>query len=116
MAKQLIGKAPLTQVRTNAGRIAFVNKGRPAPADISADDRKRLLAEGYLEEVEVAEAPEEDSGPNPGTAEYILAEVGDDPAKAQTALDAERTEKGDKARKGLVEKLEAVIAAGGQGS
>lgn len=116
VAKQLVGKAPLTQVRTSGGRVALVHKGRPAPADISDDDRKRLLKEGYLEEIEVAEAPEEDTGPNPGTAEYILAEVGDDPAKAQTALDAEVEERGDKARKGLVKDLEAIIAKGGQGS
>lgn len=51
---QLIGKAPLTQVRTTTGRIAFVRAGAPAPTDLTDEDRTRLVVEGYLVEVELA--------------------------------------------------------------
>lgn len=51
---QLVGKAPLTQVRTSAGRIVFVNQGGPVPSDLTDEDRERLLEEGYIEEIEVA--------------------------------------------------------------
>ena len=47
---------------------------------------------------------------NPDTVDGILAAVGDDPVKAQSALDAE-TAKGDKARSTLVEKLQAIVTA-----
>lgn len=70
--------------------------------------RTQLTKEGMISEVELDEEPE---GPKPGSPAFILAEVGDDPAKAQAALDAEIEEKGDKARKGLVTSLEKVIGA-----
>lgn len=109
MAKQLIGKAPRTQVRTTAGRVAFVDKGRPAPADLTDEDRKRLLKEGYLVEVDVA-TDETEGHPAPGTVKAILAEVGDDPAKAAEALE---TEKAGENRATLVKKLEAIAAGSG---
>lgn len=43
-----------------------------------------------------------------GKVDDVLAEVGDDPVKAQAALDAER-KKGDKARSSLVDKLNTII-------
>lgn len=46
-------------------------------------------------------------GPKPGTAEYILNEVGNNPALAQVALDEENAQ--DKPRKGLVTKLTVII-------
>lgn len=45
-----------------------------------------------------------------GTADAILAEVGEDVAKAQAALDAEN--KRDAPRVGLTRKLERIIANG----
>lgn len=45
-----------------------------------------------------------------GTIAGVLAEVGDDKAKAQSALDAERA-KGDSARVTLIAKLQAVLDA-----
>lgn len=108
MAKQLIGKAALTQVRTTTSRIVLVGKGKPAPADMSAEDRKRLIEEGYLVEVDVAEE-ETETGPTPGSAAFILAEVGDDKALAQVALDEENAK--EKPRKGLLADLEKVLSA-----
>lgn len=56
-----------------------------------------------------------DGGSKEPTVKEILDGVGDDAAKAQAALDEERA-RGDKARKTLVEPLEAVIAKAGSGS
>lgn len=53
----------------------------------------------------VEEAPEED--PASGTISEILANVGDDPVKAQAALDAENATGSPRAT--LVSKLEAII-------
>lgn len=97
------------------GKSKIVARGDLVPDGVAQNDLDNLVSFGAIAGVSggvtEAEAPAEDEGPKPGTADYILAEVGDDPAKAQTALDAE-AEKGDKARKGLVEKLEALIAKG----
>lgn len=107
--------APLIQVAVN-GAAVQIRRGLPLPT-VSDDVVKHLLDFDLIAEASTPEAKASE-GPNPGTVEFVLAEVGDDPAKAEAALDAERQERGDKARKGLVEKLEAVIAAaeGGQGS
>jgi hypothetical protein len=45
------------------------------------------------------------------TVAKVLESVGDDPAKAAAALSAEQA-KGDKARKSLIDKLEALVADG----
>lgn len=50
-------------------------------------------------------------GPADGTVDEVLTRVGDDPAAAQAALDAEAA-KGEKSRSTLVEKLQAVVDAG----
>jgi hypothetical protein len=63
MAKKLYGKAPLTIVRTGSGAAAYVYKGRPAPNGVPAEERARLLDEGYLEERDVAEEAAAPDGP-----------------------------------------------------
>lgn len=108
--KTYVGAWPLTMARTVSGGYAQVYAGDPVTVDIATDDLKRLLDEGALTVVET-DAPDTDGGsgaPSPGSIPAILAEVGDDKAKAEAAL-AEENAKGDKARKGLVEKLEAII-------
>jgi hypothetical protein len=45
------------------------------------------------------------------TVAKVLESVGDDPARAEAALAAEQA-KGDKARKSLIDKLEALVAGG----
>lgn len=101
------------------GKSKIVARGDLLPEGVSQVDLDNLVSFGAIAGATLAPAtPEnaEDNGPKPGTAEYILAEVGDDPTKAKAALDAEVADKGDKARKTLVKDLEAVIAKGGQGS
>lgn len=52
------------------------------------------------------------SSSKPTTIDEIVASVGTDKELAQAALEVEQT-KGDKARKGLVDALEAVLAGDG---
>lgn len=113
MTTYLMGKAPLTVVRLSNGSRANVAAGALVPSSVEAEDAKRLLEEGYLEEVEVVDEESEIEEPaaEPTTIPDILADVDGDPEKAKAYLEAER-EKGDDARKSLVEKLEAVIAGG----
>lgn len=74
------------------------------------DERcKQLAKEGMLEKVKESKPKSEPTGPNPGTADFILKEVGTDKAKAQAALDEENA-KGESARKTLVADLEKVLA------
>lgn len=57
MAKKVLrGKAPLTLVRTEDGRMVYVYAGRPAPENITTKERRRLLDGKFLAEVEVEEA------------------------------------------------------------
>jgi len=65
----------------------------------------QLVKDGMLEKVK-AEKVKADSG-SADTVDAILTEVGDDKAKAQTALDAENAK--DKPRATLVGKLEAIL-------
>lgn len=55
----LIGIAPLTLVRTRAGRSEYVYAGALAPEDIVDEDVTRLVNEGFLEEVEDSAVPDE---------------------------------------------------------
>ena len=106
MAKNYIGKAPLTMARTTEGGYVYVYEGAPVPANTDADDLKRLVDEGFLEEDKDAPAP----APAPEKSDKIddiLAEVGDDKEKAAAALEAE---KAGKNRSTLVTKLEAIIS------
>lgn len=68
---------------------------------------KMLAKEGFIEKVK-APKTEEPTGPNPGTAEFILKEVGDDKAKAKSALDEENSR--ETPRKTVVDALEKTIA------
>lgn len=70
-----------------------------------------LVDEGFVAEVELID-PVEDA-PKPGTEAAILAEIGEDKSLAEIALAEEKAK--DKPRKGLVAKLEAIVA-GGSGS
>jgi hypothetical protein len=74
------------------------------------DERcEELVKDGMLEKAR-ADAGSGDSTKEP-TVKEILDEVGDDKEKAAEALAAEQEARGDKARKTLVEPLQAVIDA-----
>lgn len=83
-----------------------------ALAERAAAEYRAILA-GLPEDVRAEIAPEAvvRSEPTPGSADAIVAEVGDDIEKAKAALAAE-TGDGGKNRSGLVKKLEAIIAKG----
>jgi len=53
MSKMLIGKAALTAIRLTDGRRANLPAGRAVPENIDPADAERLLAEGFLTEVEI---------------------------------------------------------------
>lgn len=55
MAKQLVGKAPLSLVRTSGGGMEYVYSRQPVPAGADKADVQRLLDEDFLEEVDVVE-------------------------------------------------------------
>lgn len=48
-----VGVAPLTLVRTTAGRSEYVYAGQVAPEGILDEDLDRLVDEGYLAELDV---------------------------------------------------------------
>ena len=98
-------------VRTVDGGYRHVYQDEPIAGDaIDPENLKRLVKKGFLAEA-TATGDESDSGSaKPPTIKEIMADVGDDKAKAQEALDAEQA-RGDDARPSLVEKLQAVIAA-----
>lgn len=113
--KQLFGKAPLTIVRTNSGSAIYVYKGHAAPGDVSAEEKKRLIEEGYLEERDVAdEAAADDTGADAfdvnkgGNVKDTLAWVGDDKSRAKEALKVEQDKPTDQQRSSLVTALEAL--------
>lgn len=118
MSQIIIGKAALTTVRLEGGRRANVPAGFPVPGNAEEGDVERLLAEGFLEVVDLYEEPDteeepdaEDSGAGKAaTIKEILAEVGDDPDKATAAMQAELG-RGADARSTLIEALDKI--AGG---
>src|SRR5690349_7914433 len=78
--------------------------------EVADDDHKRgTRFEAFVidEGAEPDASGDEPDGPKPGTAEFILNEVGDDKGKAQAALDEE---KAGKNRKTLVADLEKILA------
>lgn len=85
----------------------YFYEGALVPGDWNSARCKELAKEGMVAKAPkpLEPAPE---GPASGTVEAILAEVGQDAAKATTALE---TEKAGKNRTSLVSKLEAIIAA-----
>lgn len=104
----LIGKAPLTTVRTASQGFVLVYAGAEVPADILEEDAARLVEEGYLvDDPTFGKAKVgEPQAPAAGTVEAVLAEVGDDKANATEALEQE---KAGKNRSTLVKQLEAIV-------
>lgn len=111
----LIVTAPYVTVETDVGpgraRID-IPRGEPVPADVSAEDRDRLLRLGHVAELDEPAEATVPAGPDPdavpdGTIAVVLDWVGDDPEKAQRALDVEEA-KGDRARSTLVADLSAI--------
>lgn len=111
-----------TAVSERSRAYIDIRQGVLLPADVSQEDVDRLLGRGDIA-VAVGSFPDADvSGPaasavgGPGAADgtvaEILARVGDDPALAREALDAERA-KGDDARSTLVAALEKVAGPAG---
>lgn len=96
----------------------FVRHHRGDVVDLNIEDARRLVKAGA---VKVPGAPDAGTGPSvppgalgsgtgPTKADDVLAAVGDDPVKAQEALDLENA--AAKPRVTLVAKLEAIIATG----
>ena len=95
-------------VRTVEGSYSNVLQDEQIPGEIvHPDDLKRLIRKGFLVEVKEPKKKAEPTAPAPGTVEFILAEVGDDKAKAQKALDQE---KAGQNRSTLVGPLEKILA------
>lgn len=74
MSTVVIGKAPLTLVRRKNGRTDYVYFGQPAPSDLIDGELERLVADGYLREIEVVDDPELMSVPV-GAAPPSLADL-----------------------------------------
>lgn len=138
--KMLLGKAPLTVIRLTDGTRKNISAGAGVPASIDPADADRLVAEGFLEEVQVVDGVVDedetvvpfDDGLGDGTPDEVvtytddeldellaksegdlLDEVGDDAVLA-AALLARETD--GKARKGVSAGLQEVVdnADGGQ--
>lgn len=102
------------KVRVNVkGKSKIVDRGDLVPDGVSQVDLDNLVSFGAIAGVSGgvvdAYAAEDPEGPREGTAEYVLAQVDNDPAKAQAALDEE---KAGKNRSSLVKKLEAIVGGG----
>lgn len=139
----LLGKAPLTVIRLTDGTRKNISAGAAVPESIDAADAKRLLEEGFLEEVDVVDVdgvdtvdedetivPFDDGLADPDvvyTDEQLdellaksegdlLDEVGDDHVLAAALLAREAD---GKARKGVSAGLQEVVdnatPAGDQG-
>lgn len=118
--KVLVGVAALTMARTAVGGYIQIYAGDPVPDGLDAKDRKRLIDEKFLGEIEVPVSEEDDSdsgnggsdGFDPavgGNIKPTLEYVGDDKERAQAMLDLELAK--PEPRGTLVEQLQAVVAA-----
>lgn len=96
--------APLVVVPDTTGAFHHFYAGTVLPDGLDEERVKQLAKDGMLEK---AEQTADAGSDKPATVEEILAEVGDDKAKAQAALDEENG--AAKPRKGLVGKLEAIV-------
>lgn len=116
---RLVGKAPLTLVRTLDRRVAYVYAGKPAPTNITAEERTRLLDGEYLREEKVVDEDASGSGEDGGfdvanlgtpaaTKDATLAWVGDNKAYAAQALKAEQDRPVDDQRSTLITALEKI--------
>lgn len=111
MSKTYVSAVPLTMVRLVDGGYRNVLEGDPIAGEaVDAKDLKRLVRKGFL----VEHKPPKEKGssssnddPNPGTAAYVLKEVGTDKAKAKAALDQE---KAGQNRTTLIADLEKILA------
>jgi hypothetical protein len=100
-----ISASALTIAKDLSGRQVYIYKDQPVNgAALDPEDLARLVEAGHLVELG---ASEEGTQGEPTTVDEILAAVGDDAEQAAAYLDAETAK--DKPRKGLVEKLEAII-------
>lgn len=82
--------------------------GAVIPSGYNDERCEQLVKDGMLEKVKADSGSDADKEPS---VKEILADVGDDKEKAAAALAAEQEARGDKARKTLVEPLQAVIDA-----
>jgi len=100
--------APYVTVKTDAGTDGVAVRGYYTEAVFEADEEavKHLLRKGMVEKFK---EPKPEPAKEPSVKD-ILTEVGEDIEAARAALEAEQA-KGDKARKSLVEGLEAIITA-----
>lgn len=116
MSKTYVSAVPLTMVRLAEGGYSNVLQGDPIAGEaVDADDLKRLVRKGFLKEFDggsnkAAKKSAAGGDSKPTSVKDILAEVGDDKAKAQEYLDEENA-KGEDARGSLVGKLQSVIDA-----
>lgn len=95
-------------VKGDKTKSVIVERGDLVPSGVSDVDLENLVSFGAIAGVTEALAPEpEDDEPKPGTAAYVLKEVGTDKALAQVALDEELAGQN---RKGLVADLEKILA------
>lgn len=78
----------------------WLERGEPTEVDTDLADRLLEQTANFVE-----------ADMSAATVADVLNAVGDDVARAEAALAAEQA-KGDKARKSLIDKLEAIIAAG----
>lgn len=104
--------APLVVVQNDdgVGGDGYFYQDAVIPDGFNDERCAQLVKDGMLEKVKADSGSDGDGGKEPSVKE-ILAEVGDDKEKAAVALAAEQEARGDKARKTLVESLQAVIDA-----
>lgn len=74
MAKQLVGKAPLSLVRTVDSGMEYVYAGKPVPRSADPADVRRLLDEGFLVEVASVEAAAEVEADRPDDPGLVNAD------------------------------------------
>lgn len=107
--------APLVIIPNADGRSGdwYGYDGATVPPSHNDERCKQLVKEGMLEKVKdtaKAETKADPSGDSkPTSVKDILADVGEDKAKAQEYLDEENA--AEKPRTSLVEKLQAVLSA-----
>lgn len=92
---------------TDGAQHMFYEKAVFDDGNFDVEHVKMLAKEGFIEKFTSAEPEPSNEEPKPGTAAFVLKEVGDDKAKAQVALDEEKA--GQK-RKTLMADLEKILA------
>lgn len=110
------GVHPLKKDDEVTGELAAYLVSTHSPVE-PLDDDARALLESPAGEPEVEQEPEDPQEPPEeldinGTAADVLAWVGDDPERAETALEQEQAK--DKPRSTLVKQLEKIAASDGE--